>query len=143
MSLAVQCASRVESSFLPHILSMPTISADASHALLSLTTSSAFPFPSRLKGDGLRGDEKRPVISSIPFSSSRPCGRVTPVRLLLQCQHPKATTFFPLSLSLSLKNGIGAHRPSNLTNGREVVVALSSGCRSRRGRHVSLRCEVN
>ncbi len=33
------------------------------------------------KGDGLRGDEKMPVISSIPLASRGLCSSVTPVRL--------------------------------------------------------------
>lgn len=62
-----------------HILSMPDISSEASNVLFcaSLLLAPGFCFA----GEGFTGDENNPVISSRPFSSSLPCGRVTPVRL--------------------------------------------------------------
>jgi hypothetical protein len=60
-----------------YILSMPTISSEAFDVLDVATVAP----PLGLMGDSFRGDEKMPVISSSPFSSTRPCGRVTPVRL--------------------------------------------------------------
>lgn len=60
-----------------HVLSIPIISSEVFDVLDAAPAAPALD----LTGDGFRGDEKMPVISSSPFSSMRPCGRVTPVRL--------------------------------------------------------------
>lgn len=97
-----------------HILSMPDISSDASNVLFctSLLFAPGFCF----NGDGFAGDENIPVISSSPFSSSRPRGSVIPLRLKVR-QRIQPT-------------GSPVRVPSSCSNCRIVVVALAPDCRS-------------
>ena len=62
-----------------HVLSKPAISCETSDVLFSLMP--LRPLSCRCTGDGFRGEENKPDISSRPFSSRRACGTVIPVRL--------------------------------------------------------------
>jgi len=62
-----------------HVLLIPVITADARDILASSTESIGLVL--FLSGDGLRGEEKIPEISSIPFASRGRGSNMTPVRL--------------------------------------------------------------
>lgn len=67
---------------LPDILSMPSISSETSIVVLEGSKLPIIPLtPFALIGDGFRGEEKRPVNSSIPCSSRFFSERWSPVRL--------------------------------------------------------------
>lgn len=70
-------------------------------------------------GEGFRGDEKIPDISSIPLTSNRPCAKVMPVRL--------RTSLVQVNLLIAVDI------PSHLPNIGKVI--LSRRARSKSWRH--------